>query len=110
MPPVSHPIRESRPFATDFPEHGLDRDCWDRPVHEYACFNDFFSRGLAVGARPIAEPHDDGVVVSAADCRLMVSTLSAKTHLECLALRLSSTASTLIAVTIPLHPDLSEVP
>jgi hypothetical protein len=32
-----------------------------------------------VGARPIAEPLDDGVVVSAADCRLMVSTLSTRT-------------------------------
>ncbi len=77
----SHPIR---PLATDFSEHGLDRGCWDRPVHEYACFNDFFTRGLAVGARPIAEPLDDGVVVSAADCRLMVSTLSTRTYLACL--------------------------
>lgn len=34
-------------------------------------FNEFFYRKLKPGARPIASPDDDGVLVSAADCRLM---------------------------------------
>lgn len=37
---------------------------------DYACFNDFFARKLKDGARPIAEPGNDRVVSSPADCRL----------------------------------------
>ncbi|KAI7845326.1 hypothetical protein COHA_001168 [Chlorella ohadii] len=39
---------------------------------DYKSFNDFFYRKLKPEARPIASPADPSVVVSAADCRLMV--------------------------------------
>ncbi|KAG0261550.1 hypothetical protein DFQ27_002910 [Actinomortierella ambigua] len=39
---------------------------------KYATFNDFFHRKLKPGARPIAEPNDPDIIVSAADCRLSV--------------------------------------
>jgi phosphatidylserine decarboxylase len=35
-------------------------------------FNDFFARKLKPGVRPIAAPHDDSILVSPADCRLLV--------------------------------------
>jgi phosphatidylserine decarboxylase len=38
----------------------------------YPHFNAFFYRELKPSARPIAAPQDDGVVVSPADCRLIV--------------------------------------
>lgn len=38
----------------------------------YENFNDFFARGLRKGARPVAEPEDESVAVSSADCRLVV--------------------------------------
>ena len=38
----------------------------------YPNFNAFFSRGLKPGARPVAEPENDKLIVSAADCRLVV--------------------------------------
>jgi phosphatidylserine decarboxylase len=37
---------------------------------KYATFNDFFAREIKESARPIAEPEDDFVVSSPADCRL----------------------------------------
>jgi len=37
---------------------------------KYATFNEFFAREIKEEARPIAEPHDDLVVSSPADCRL----------------------------------------
>ncbi|KAF9976322.1 hypothetical protein BGZ73_008752 [Actinomortierella ambigua] len=39
---------------------------------KYATFNEFFYRKLKPGARPIAEPGNPDVIVSAADCRLSV--------------------------------------
>ena len=53
-------------------EHKLERDCWDKPIEEYATFDEFFGRGVRPECRPIASPDNDSVVVSAADCRLMV--------------------------------------
>ncbi|CCG83644.1 Related to phosphatidylserine decarboxylase [Taphrina deformans PYCC 5710] len=38
----------------------------------YPNFNAFFARALKPGARPVSEPGDEGVMVSAADCRLVV--------------------------------------
>ena len=38
----------------------------------YACFNDFFSRKLKPGARVTAEPANDRIISSSADCRLTV--------------------------------------
>lgn len=37
---------------------------------KYATFNEFFAREIKEEARPIADPHDDLVVSSPADCRL----------------------------------------
>ena len=39
---------------------------------EYKTFNDFFTREIKEGARPVAEPEDNSIVVSAADSRLVV--------------------------------------
>lgn len=39
---------------------------------DYKTFNQFFSRKLKPGARKIAAPNDNSVIVSAADCRLNV--------------------------------------
>ena len=47
----------------------LDVAEWERPPEAYTSFNDWFTRKLKPGARPIAEA--DGAVVSAADCRLI---------------------------------------
>ena len=52
--------------------HGLNVDEIEQPVGSFTCFNDFFTRKLREGARPIAAPEDDGVAVSPADCRLLV--------------------------------------
>jgi phosphatidylserine decarboxylase len=52
--------------------HGINVDEIADPVHSFGCFNDFFVRKLAPGARQVAEPSDAGVAVSPADCRLLV--------------------------------------
>lgn len=39
---------------------------------KYKTFNEFFARELKPDARPVAEPNNDGVVSSPADCRLTV--------------------------------------
>ena len=41
-------------------------------IEEYATFNEFFYRKLKPGTRPIANPDDPSIVVSVADCRLVV--------------------------------------
>ncbi|KAJ8607102.1 hypothetical protein MRB53_040538 [Persea americana] len=41
-------------------------------ISKYENFNQFFSRGLKPGARPVAEPENSHRIVSAADCRLVV--------------------------------------
>ncbi|KAI8327725.1 phosphatidylserine decarboxylase-domain-containing protein [Chlamydoabsidia padenii] len=38
----------------------------------YTNFNEFFTRAIRPGARPIADPHNPDILVSAADCRLNV--------------------------------------
>eukprot|EP00873_Tetraselmis_striata_P036373 jgi/Tetstr1/456637/TSEL_043339.t1 len=43
-----------------------------QPIETYKTFNEFFYRKLKPGARPIAAASDCTVLVSAADCRLMV--------------------------------------
>lgn len=40
------------------------------PPGGFASFNDFFTRRLGPGARPVSAPGDDGVVVSPADCSI----------------------------------------
>ena len=44
----------------------------EKPLAQYATFNEFFARGLKPSARPIDAPQDNTVAVSAADCRLTV--------------------------------------
>ncbi|KAJ3279152.1 hypothetical protein HK104_001701 [Borealophlyctis nickersoniae] len=53
--------------------HEINMD-WFEPsdIHAFKTFNDFFTRNLKPGARPIAAPNDPTVVVSAADCRIVV--------------------------------------
>ncbi|KAI8091016.1 phosphatidylserine decarboxylase-domain-containing protein [Gilbertella persicaria] len=41
-------------------------------IQEYKNFNEFFSRAILPEKRPIAEPEDEGVIVSSADSRLNV--------------------------------------
>jgi Phosphatidylserine decarboxylase len=43
------------------------------PLDSFKTFNEFFYRKLKPGARPIAAPEEDSVIVSCADCRLVVS-------------------------------------
>ncbi|KAH7099998.1 phosphatidylserine decarboxylase-domain-containing protein [Auriculariales sp. MPI-PUGE-AT-0066] len=51
--------------------HRLDmNECLD-PIGSFRTFNEFFYRKLKADARPVAEPNDPSVVVSAADCRLL---------------------------------------
>eukprot|EP01006_Ploeotia_vitrea_P057844 TRINITY_DN68360_c0_g1_i1.p1 TRINITY_DN68360_c0_g1~~TRINITY_DN68360_c0_g1_i1.p1 ORF type:complete len:830 (+),score=454.84 TRINITY_DN68360_c0_g1_i1:310-2490(+) len=52
--------------------HHLNMDEVELPLDEYKTFNEFFYRKLKPGARPVAEPDDNKVLVSPADCRLVV--------------------------------------
>ncbi|BGP51686.1 hypothetical protein JCM10450v2_007636 [Rhodotorula kratochvilovae] len=76
-------IREGRKF--DDPHHAYERimafvkaydiDCSqlrEMDLRKYPTMNAFFSRRLAVGARPPASPNDPTVISSAADCRVTV--------------------------------------
>ena len=63
--------------AADIPgfvkQHNLDTTTLYKPVEEFKTFNDFFARGIKVDEfRPLADPDDESVVVSPADCRMMV--------------------------------------
>lgn len=52
------------------------------PIENYKTFNQFFYRKLKPGSRPLAASEDAAVMVSAADCRLMVfQTVSDATRL-----------------------------
>jgi phosphatidylserine decarboxylase len=53
--------------------YGIQTDELAQPdITKYACFNDFFSRKLKDGARPVQNEEDPKQVCSAADCRLTV--------------------------------------
>ncbi|MHC4942595.1 MAG: phosphatidylserine decarboxylase [Planctomycetota bacterium] len=56
-----------RRFAADL---GIDLSEAEKPVEDYQCFNDFFSRALKKEARPI--DHSPGIVISPCDARLLV--------------------------------------
>jgi phosphatidylserine decarboxylase len=49
----------------------LDISEIERDLDSFETFNEFFYRRLKPGSRPISHPDDDGVFVSAADCRFM---------------------------------------
>eukprot|EP00494_Astrolonche_serrata_P027846 UN28111 len=53
--------------------HNLDTSILEKDdLSEFKTFNDFFARALKPEARPIAKKDDDAVVVSPADCRMIV--------------------------------------
>ncbi len=53
--------------------YGIQNDELLEPnVAKYRSFNDFFSRKLKDGARPVQNEDDPKTVCSAADCRLTV--------------------------------------
>lgn len=55
--------------------HGLEatlNECLIEDLNRYMTFNDFFSRKLKQGARPIEGGRDNSIVVSVADSRLVV--------------------------------------
>lgn len=54
--------------------HTLLRPQIRDPIDSFRTFNQFFFRELKPGARPIASPTEDSVIVSCADCRLIVRT------------------------------------
>ncbi|CAD6885609.1 unnamed protein product [Tilletia controversa] len=51
--------------------HNLDVSEVREPLDSFTTFNEFFYRRLKADARPLDSPQDPGVLVSAADCRLM---------------------------------------
>ena len=53
-------------------QYSIDLDEVRDPLESFATLNDFFARRLKPDARPIASPTKPDVLVSAADCRLMV--------------------------------------
>uniref|UniRef100_A0A061QR11 Phosphatidylserine decarboxylase proenzyme 2 n=1 Tax=Tetraselmis sp. GSL018 TaxID=582737 RepID=A0A061QR11_9CHLO len=50
----------------------INMDEAEKPLKAYGTFNEFFYRKLKPGSRPVAALDDPGVLVSAADCRLIV--------------------------------------
>ena len=61
--------KDIAPFIESF-KGQLDMSSAEKPASEYATFNEFFARKLKDGARPISDA--EGVILSAADCRLNV--------------------------------------
>ena len=59
-------------IATFIATYGVNVDEVERPLEEYKTFNDFFARQLKPGVRPLDAPHDNSVLCSPADCRLLV--------------------------------------
>lgn len=51
-------------------DNGVDVKDLDRDVDDFATLNEFFSRPLRAGSRPLAAPDDPAVVVSPADARV----------------------------------------
>ena len=50
--------------------HKINLNDLAQPIESFRTFNQFFSRKLRMGARPVAAPGDDAVLVSPADCRI----------------------------------------
>lgn len=59
-----------RPFIASFKLQDTLAELAEPDPDKYACFNDFFSRALRDGARPVQGLEDPTVVSSPADCRL----------------------------------------
>ncbi len=68
-----HDSPKSKANIAHFVENfGIDLGECALPVDKYNTFNEFFTRKLKPGARPIASPDDGSVLISPADCRLAV--------------------------------------
>lgn len=53
--------------------YSIDMSIYERPDYrQYSSVNDWFTRALAPGARPIADENNSSVLISLADCRLVV--------------------------------------
>lgn len=65
---------ESKKYIPEFIKfHEIDMSQFKREnPDDYKSFDDFFTREVKPDKRPISEPNDNSVVVSAADCRLSV--------------------------------------
>ena len=77
---------DSPASAIDIPAfiafHGLNIDEIRDPIESFKTFNQFFYRKLVPDARPVADPHDPGRLVSCADCRMMAfETVNAATSI-----------------------------
>jgi phosphatidylserine decarboxylase len=68
---MNHP-RSARRIPEFVRAFNIDLSEVEVPPGGFSTFNQFFTRALRPGARPIAAPEDDGVLVSPADCRLVV--------------------------------------
>lgn len=63
--------RESLPVVGEWLQtEDIDMSIYQTPVDGFSSFNDFFTRELKEGVRPISEPKNQNVVVSPADCSL----------------------------------------
>ncbi|ORX34011.1 phosphatidylserine decarboxylase [Kockovaella imperatae] len=66
---------DSPSSAVDIPTfiafHGLDINEILDPLDSFKTFNEFFYRKLKPDARPVADPGNEGRLVSCADCRMM---------------------------------------
>ncbi|MCJ1396551.1 hypothetical protein MMC18_009442 [Xylographa bjoerkii] len=59
-----------KPFIESFNLQDSMAEMVQPDPDKYSCFNEFFAREIRPDARPIAEPTNDHVVSSPADCRL----------------------------------------
>lgn len=60
------------PFIKSFDLESSLSDLIQPDPAQYATFNEFFGRAVRLETRPVAEPDDDSVTVSPADCRITV--------------------------------------
>ena len=63
-------VEHIRPFIESFDLQGSLKEMVEPDPTKYATFNDFFAREIREAARPIAEPENERVISSPADCRL----------------------------------------
>ena len=63
--------KESAAIANKYVRDGLiDMRSYETPPGGFASFNDFFTRKLKPGARPISDPNNNAVLISPADCKI----------------------------------------
>ena len=59
-------------IAAFMSSYGVDESECERPVSDYRTLNEFFTRKLKSGVRPVEFADNSAVIVSPADCRLLV--------------------------------------